>query len=222
MKKIGMKIVILVLLIAVGISTYNLFIKDKINSDNSQPIDSTLGKKVEKSITTDFLMYIDEVVEVNEGILIKGLISKGEVSLDSKISVVGLEKKEAECKVVKITSNSQKLDKAKKGERVELVLETEFDITNFEKGQTAIATGTIKPVFTTKVKIISMNGNINDLVDKIKVVNINTDLDCTASVISERENTIKIKLDKSAVLAEDMEVFLKSDTAIIAKGVIIK
>lgn len=222
MKKYGMKILIVILLIAVAISTYNMFFAEKADENTNQDLESSLGKKVEPTITTDFLMYVDEVGEVDTGILIKGTIFKGEVSVNSEISVVGLEKKEADCKVLKITKENMSVEKAKNGEKVEILLETIFNIDNFEKGQTAIATGTIKPVYTAEVKITSMNGNINDLVEQINVVNINTDLECKASVVSERENTIKIKLDRSCILAQDIDVFLKNGTSIIAKGTIVK
>lgn len=222
MKKYGMKILIAILLVAVAISTYNMFFVEKEDVNNNQEIDSALGKKVEPTITTDFLMYIDEVGEVDTGILVKGTVFKGEVSVNSEISIVGLEKKEAVCNVLKITKENNSVEKAVSGEKVGILLETKFDIENFEKGQTAIATGTIKPVYTAEIKITSMNVNINDLVEQINIVNINTDLKCEASVVSERDNTIKIKLDKSCVLAKDKEVFLKSGSSIIAKGIIVK
>lgn len=214
MKKIIIGIFIIILIIVGTVLGKNIFSrKSQENIENNDV--SVLSDK------DNLLLYIDEIKDDNNDISIVGKIISGTVNIKDEISIVGLGKKEINTQVIKLNVNGTDTKIAKSGENVCITIGTEIDPKYIQVGMAVITPQTDKPVYNINLKILETT-DLKDIIKKVNVFYINTDIKCNASIISEEKNEIKISLDVPIVVEKDLEVFLKSNDNVIAKAIVIE
>lgn len=167
-----------------------------------------------------FLLYIDEIIEENENLKIVGIISNGSLKVNDEISILGLGKKGAYSKVIKIEVDNNETNMAKAGEKIKITLESSIKKEYIEKGQSVILSGTTKPIYNIDIKVTSTDLNISEIKDKGNIFYINSDIGCSIKIISEEKNTIKATLDVPIVVEKGLEIIIKNDTTVIANGIV--
>ncbi len=170
-----------------------------------------------------FLMYIDELTKDGANTVVKGTVARGDIKLNDEISIVGLDKKGIDTKVLKIKINGEEKENAKEGDIISLVFESDVPEDYIAQGQTVIKTGTTKPVYniTTINNYISTEKN-SDLKNIANIFNINIDLKCSVTEINEEKNEVNILLDEALVIDKGIDFTLKNGNEVVAKGTIME
>lgn len=220
MKKILILILVIIIIIG-GIFAYKHF-----NNKDSELKEIETNQLIPVSPTSKddyFLMYIDELTKDDSSIAVKGTIARGNIKVNEKISIVGLDKKEVVTKISKIKINDEEKDTAKEGDIINLVLGSDVPNDYITMGQAVIKTGTTKPIYNITAKINSIStDNISELEKKAIIFSINTDLKCSVKLLSEENNEIEITLDIPIVIDEGIEFSLKNGNNVVAKGIALK
>lgn len=167
-----------------------------------------------------FLLYIDEIIEENENLKVAGIISNGSIKVNDEISILGLGKKGAYSKVIKLEVNNNETVSAKAGDNVKITLDSSIKKEYIEKGQSVILSGSTKPVYNIDIKITSSDLNMSEIKEKGNIFYINSDISCSLQVISEENKQIKATLDVPIVVEKGLEIVIKNDTTVIANGII--
>lgn len=218
MKKIVICIFIIILTI-VGILIEKIFF-------SKQPTKNIEKNNIEIFSDEDnLLLYIDEVKKKknnNNNITIVGRIISGTVNVKDEISIGGLGKKEIITQVIKLNVNGTDSNIAKSGENVSITIDTDVDMEHIQVGMAVITPKTDKPVYNVKAKISKTTMELKDIVKEVNVFYINKDIKCNVTIISEKNNEIKISLDVPIVVKKDLEIVLKNNDKIIANAIVIK
>ncbi len=214
-------IFILVIIIIIGsIFTYNYLKnkKDDLNELENTKLNPVSSTKKEKY----FLLYIDEISNDNSNLIVNGIVSKGNVKINEEISIVGLNKKEVTATIKKIENNGKDVNSANQGDNINLTLESNIGKEYISKGQAVIISGTTKPIYNITAKLNSISGdNILEIENKVNTFNINYDIGCSVKITSKENNEIKITLDVPIIIDDGIEISLKDDNKVIAKGIAI-
>lgn len=215
MKK-GLICIIIIAIIIVAIFAYI-----KLNKKNSDVLENTNNAINTIETAENFLLYIDEILQDGNNVKVIGTVSEGTINDDNEISIVGLGKKEVDSKVIKLEVDNKERDSVKKGEKVAITLDSNVNIDYIAKGQAVIILGTTKPIYNIDAVIVATNLNISEIIEKGNTFFINTDIDCSISIISEEGKKIKISLDVPIVIENGIEFVIKNDDSIIANCIVI-
>ncbi len=211
MKKILICIAIVAAII-MAIFIYKNFIKD--NNEASK------GNEVVLNDEGNFLLYIEDILQENERIKIKGNILSGKINTNDEISIVGLGRKGIDTKIVKLEINNKEVTSAKVGDLINITLEPNVKKEYMEKGQAVIISGSTKPIYNIDAQITSTELEISEIKEKGNVFFINSDIKCSISIVSEEDKQIKIKLDVPIVVEQGLEFVIKNHSSTIARGII--
>jgi elongation factor Tu len=217
------KILILILVIIVIVGGIFAYKYSQHKSGDLKKIETNELTSVLSTNNEDyFLLYIDEISKDNSNLILHGTISRGNIKVNDEISIVGLSKKEVITKVSKINNNNEEVKEAHEGDNIDLIIETEIPNDYIIQGQAVIKTGTTKPIYNINAKLNTISANsISELENKVNLFCINYDIDCSIKVISEENNEIKITLDIPIVVDDGIEITLKNNNKVLAKGITI-
>lgn len=204
MKKVLIFIIIIIMIII------SIFIYKNHTTNN------IIKNKVILNSDGDFLLYIDEIQKDGENLKVKGIVTKGTININNEISIVGLGMKGIDCKVIKLESNNTTIDSAKAGDSIDITLESFVKREYIKEGQAIITPKSTKPIFSIEAEIVSTNLSLKEITEKGNKFYINSDINCSISIISEEEKIIKIKLEESMVVVEELEVLIKNNNNVIA------
>lgn len=219
MRKVLILILVIIIIVG-GIFTYKHF--QHKDSDLKEIETSELTPVSSNNNENYFLLYINETSKDNSNLIVNGTISRGNIKVNDEISIVGLDKKEVITKVSKIKTNNKETDVAYEGDNIDLILETDVPDDYIIQGQAIIKTGTTKPIYNINAKLNSIStDNISELESKVNLFSINYDIDCYIKVISEENNEVKITLDVPIVIDDGIEITLKNNNKVLAKGITI-
>lgn len=219
MRKVFILILVIIIIVG-GIFTYKHF--QHKDSDLKEKETSELTPVLSNNNENYFLLYINETSKDNSNLIVNGTISRGNIKVNDEISIVGLDKKEVITKVSKIKTNNKETDVAYEGDNIDLILETDVPDYYIIQGQAIIKTGTTKPIYNINAKLNSIStDNISELENKVNLFSINYDIDCYIKVISEENNEVKITLDVPIVIDDGIEITLKNNDKVLAKGITI-
>ncbi len=167
-----------------------------------------------------FLLYIDNIEEDENQIKIFGDVEKGKINLDDEISIEGLGGKGVDCKVEKLQKDDEEVTSAKEGEYICIVLDTDISTEMIQVGQSVTLLGTTKPIYNFNIQITSTDISLSELVKEINKIYIKSDINCSATIVSEEEQKIRVSLEVPIVIENDVEVLLKNNEEIIGEGII--
>lgn len=209
MKKIIICICIIILIIT-GILFGKNILKNKVEINNL----NTLPNK------NSLLLYIDEIKNDDDNIVVTGKIISGKLNVNDEISIIGLGEKEVITKAIRLNVSERDTDSAKIGEIVSITIEPNIDMEYIHVGMAVITPQTDKPIYNIKVKISESTMELEEVVKKVNTFYINTDIKCTVNIVSKENNEIKISLDVPIIIPKDLEISLKNNDKVIAKGIV--
>lgn len=209
---------ILICILIIIIITLILF-GYKYLKNNEEPVQNN---PILTSNKENFLLYIDEVLEDNDNVKVRGTILKGTLNIKDDISIVGLGKKGVDSKITKIEINSVDSESGNAGDNVYITLDSKIKKEYIEKGQAIIISGTTKPIYNIYAKVSQTDLSLFDIKEKGNIFNINSDIECRVEVLSEEEQKVKISLNVPMVVEEGIEIDIKNGNTIIAKAIIVE
>lgn len=213
MKKKFFYLIILILVIIILVIISKNFTK----KDNQSIAQNTTEIVEEEKF---LLLYIDNIEDDGNQIKIFGDVEKGKINVDDEISIEGLGGKGVDCKVQKLQIDNEEVTSAEKGEHICIVLDTYISTEMIHVGQAVTLPGTTKPIYNFNIQITSTDLSLSELVNSINTIYIKSDINCSASIVSEEEQKIRVSLKVPIVVENDVEVLLKNNEEIIGEGII--